>query len=107
MGMSQQLQVLDLSFHPTRHVPRDELLSGNNLQGNLLVRDPVSRQLDLPKTALPKRADDMVGPDALLGLPLRRGLNGPVFVAIRLAASACIGRFVLSSAVRGWCKGYL
>lgn len=107
MGMSQQLQVLDLPLDPARHVSGDEFLPRNNLQRHLLVRDAVHRQLDFPKAALAERADDMVGADALLGLLLRSRLGGPVLVAIWLAATARIRGLVLCSSVCGWRQGDL
>lgn len=97
--VSEELQVLDFPLDPAGHVPADELLPRNDLQGNLLVRHAVHGQLDLAKGALAEGLDDVVGADTLLGLLLRSRLNGSVLAAILVAASAGIGRLVLGSAV--------
>jgi len=99
MRMSQQLQIFDFPLHPPRHISRDELLPRDNLQGNLLVRNPVHGELDLAEAALAQCSEDMVGADTLFCLLLNRLLNSSM-VAGWVATSGSIGRFVLSPTVR-------
>lgn len=100
MRMPEQLQILNLPFHPASHVPTDELLPGNYLQRHLLIGNSMDRQLDLTKGAFAQGTNDLVGADALLGLLLlRHWLIGTVAVAI-WTARAGIGRFVLRTTIR-------
>lgn len=101
--VSEQLQVLNLPLHPARHISTDQLLPRNNLQGDLLIGDPVDSQLDFAKGALAQRPDDLVGADALFCLLLRRWLNGTVIVAIWTARTG-IRRFIVRTTVRGGCE---
>jgi hypothetical protein len=100
--MSEELQVFDLPFHPASHITTDELLPGDDLQSNLLVRHTMNSQLHLAKRAFSQRPHDMVGADALLRLLLRCRLNRFVPVAILFSPCAGIWRFVLCSAICRW-----
>jgi hypothetical protein len=101
MRVSEELQVLDLSLNPSGHITANEFLSGNNLQGDLLLGDSVYCQLDLAKGAFSEGLNDLVSPNALFGLLLRRRLNRSIIVAILFSASTRIGRLVLSSTICG------
>jgi hypothetical protein len=97
--VSQQLQILNLSFNSARHVTTDELLSRNDLQGYLLVRRSVNSELHLTEGTLSKCPDDMIGTDTLLGL-LWGWLNR--LLLLRLGAAGIgIGSLVLRAAVIG------
>lgn len=83
MRMSEQLQVLNFSLHPTSHVPADELLPRDDLQSDLLVGDSMHGQLDLSKRTLAESPNDMICTDSLLCLLLRQRQHGSsVLVAI-------------------------
>src|SRR5687768_9597359 len=49
VGMSQQLEIFNLSLDPTSHVTADELLPGDDLERDMLPRAVVDGQLDLAK----------------------------------------------------------
>lgn len=76
MRVPQQLEILNLSLDSAGHVPADELLSGDDLEGHLLAGAIVDGQANLAEGSLAQRADDFVGADTLLrpGLFLRRQL---------------------------------
>jgi hypothetical protein len=68
VGVSQQLQVLDLALYAAGHVARHQPLPIDNLQGHLLPADLVRRQLDFAKGPLAQRLHNRVLPQALARL---------------------------------------
>lgn len=115
MRMPEELQILNLSLDPPRHVAADELLARDDFQGHLLVGDAVHGQLDLPEGALAERLDDLVSAYALLGLLLRRRRRLLVASSMLVVAAAVVmllgppmvGRLVLGAAVCGGGEGDL
>lgn len=78
MRVPQQLKILNLALDSAGHVPADELLPGDDLEGDLLAGAIVDGQANLAEGSLAQRADDFVGADALLrpGLFLLRRIRG-------------------------------
>lgn len=70
MRVSQELQIFDLALDATSHVSADELLSGDDLERDLLAGAIMNSQLDLSEGALAECLDDLVGADTLLRLNL-------------------------------------
>lgn len=66
MGMPQQLKILDFSLDTTGHITTDELLTRDDLEGDLLTGADVNSQLDLAKGTFAEGLDDLVGADTLL-----------------------------------------
>ena len=85
MGMPEQLKVLNLALYAALHVAADELLAGNDLEGDLLAGTAMDSQLDLAEAAFAERLDNVVGTDALLGAHLvAEGCVGHDGVDIRM-----------------------
>lgn len=82
MGVPEQLQILDLALYSAGHVAADQLLAGDDLEGDLLAGAPVDGQLDLAEGALSQGLDDVVLANALVCLdligqrPCGRGRHG-------------------------------
>lgn len=75
VGMSQQLQVLDLALDAADHVPRQELPARDGLQGDLAAAGLVNGQPDLPEGAFTEVLDDLILVEALHVPGRRRGLD--------------------------------
>lgn len=88
MGVSKQLQVGNFSLHPPGHVPVDQFLPRNNLQGDFLARNLVYRELNLAKRALAEGPDDFVLTQASLWFS--------VFVAGILTGVRVLARVVVT-----------
>ncbi len=73
MRVTQKLQVFNLALDAADHVAADELLPGDNLEGDLLAGADVSSQSDLTKRAFPQGPNNLVRAYALLGLCLLLG----------------------------------
>lgn len=70
MGVAEELEIFNLSFDSSSHVAADELLAGDDLEGDLLAGAVVNSKLDFAKGAFAEGAKDLVGADALLRLDL-------------------------------------
>lgn len=69
--MPKQLEVLNLSFYSSSHIPCDKLPSRDYFKSNFLATDLVHSQLDLSKRTLSKRFYYCI-----LAKPLARPLHG-------------------------------
>lgn len=78
MRVPQQLEILNLALDSAGHVPTDELLSGDDLEGDLLAGAIMDGQANFAEGSLAQRAEDFVGADTLLrpGLFLLRLIRG-------------------------------
>jgi hypothetical protein len=87
--MTQQLKIFNLSFDTASHVSTDELLTSNDLEGDLLSSPLMNGQPHFSKGTLAQGAHNLVSADALLRLGLVSGgrLHG------NLAATARLGGF--------------
>lgn len=105
MRVAEELEIFDLSLHSASHVPADELLAGDDLEGNLLVCAAVNGELHLAEGALAEGPEDVVLADALFGTHLigkrgrDRGVHGGVHGAV--VASMGIAVVIISADLGG------
>lgn len=66
VGVPKQLQISNFPLDPPSHVPVDQFLPRNDLQGDLLTRNLVDGELDLAERALTEGFYDGVLPHASL-----------------------------------------
>jgi hypothetical protein len=91
----QQLQVLNLALDAAGHVAADELLPGDDLEGDLLAGAVVDGQPHLAKGALAQGPDDGVGANPLLRLGLVLRLVGSRHGGGRIRSSVALLRLGL------------
>ena len=85
VGMSQQLEILDLSLDPARHISCHQPLAVDNLESDFLPADLMRGQLNLAKGALTQSLDY-----GILAQALRRfGVFG---LGLLGGGSRCSGR---------------
>ena len=70
MRVSKELQVFDLPFNATDHVPTYQLLPGDDFEGDLLAGHPMDSKFDLSERTLAQGTDDIICADPLLELHL-------------------------------------